>query len=318
MMVWHFLVNAPISRYDKPVIYYFKPGSSTSQLAYDLQSHGVLDKPKLFMRYLTIHGLTRRCQAGYYQVDPDETIASLAKKFAEGDILKYDFTIVEGWTLRELEKKLLSAKGLTTKAFNETVKALVKGDKQGKNPDSPEGLFLPETYRYPHGAQGETILNRAHDSLIATAEAYWQERDKSLPFTSWYEALIVASLVEKETMIEEERAIIAGVIMNRLRLNMPLQIDASVIYGLGDHFDGDIKRHHLRTPTPYNTYTQRGLPPTPISLPSKRSLYAAMHPSKTDYLYFVATGDGGHAFSKTLDAHNRAVKRYILDPIRSH
>ena len=181
----------------------------------------------------------------------------------------------------------------------------------GATEPNPEGLFFPDTYRFPRGTRGLAILQQAYAAMHARLEAAWSSRTSGLPFDTPYQALILASMIEKETRIASERPLISGVFVRRLRLGMRLQSDPTVIYGLGATFDGDLRTADLATDSPYNTYTRAGLPPTPIAMPGAASLRAAVHPAKSDELYFVATGSGGHVFSATLAEHRRAVARYL-------
>lgn len=178
---------------------------------------------------------------------------------------------------------------------------------------SAEGLFLADTYFFTANTAASSILKRAHKAMLDYVETQWQQRQADLPLNSPYDALILASIIEKETAVSEERTKIAGVFVNRLRKNMRLQTDPTVIYGIGDTYDGNITRKHLRTPTPYNTYTIKGLPPTPIAMAGKEAIWAALNPMETDALYFVARGDGSHEFSSSLAAHNAAVRKYQLN-----
>ena len=222
----------------------------------------------------------------------------------------HQFTIVEGWNLRELRAALLADPVLVT-----TLADVSDADLPARleiDAPSAEGQFLPETYRYARGTTDEEFLRRAHRDLAATLNSLWALRGPDLPLASPYEALTLASIIEKETGVAEERARIAGVFIRRLRLGMRLQTDPTVIYGLGASFDGDIRRRDLRTDTPYNTYTRHGLPPTPIAMAGEAALKAALHPEPGDALYFVSRRDGTHHFSATLDEHNAAVARYQL------
>lgn len=256
-------------------------------------------------------------QAGEYAIEPALTPLALLERLQRGDVIQYRFTIVEGWTVPELRLALARAPVLEHTlggvADDELLAHLgVDASVDGAGSvASPEGLFLPETYQFTRGTRDVQVLRRAHDALRAALDEAWAVRENGLPLASPYEALVLASIVEKETGLPEERAEVAGVFVRRLRLGMRLQTDPTVAYGLGPDFSGPLTRVHLDTDTPHNTYTRAGLPPTPIALPGRASIHAALHPAAGDALYFVARGRGaGHVFSRTLQEHNRAVAEY--------
>ena len=256
-------------------------------------------------------------QAGEYSIDPGLTPLALLEKLGRGDVIQYRFTVVEGWTVRELRLALgkdpILQQTLGGVAEDELLAHLgIEADIEGAPwTVMPEGLFLPETYQFTRGTSDAQLLQRAHRALVAELDTAWQGRAKDLPLASPYEALVLASIVEKETGVPQERDQVAGVFVRRLRLGMRLQTDPSVIYGLGPDFSGRLTRAHLEADTPHNTYTRIGLPPTPIALPGRAAIAAAVHPDAGDALYFVARGEGGgHVFSRTLEEHNRAVAQY--------
>jgi len=251
-----------------------------------------------------------RLHAGEYALTPGLTPAELLRKMAAGDVVQHRFTIVEGWTFRQLRVALAGDAGL-----QQTLAAI--DDKEvmsriGAPGAPPEGWFLPETYSYVKGTSDLELLRRAHEAMQKLVDALWSEHPGDFPLDSPYQLLTLASIVEKETAQVAERPQIAAVFLHRLRIGMRLQTDPAVIYGLGAQYDGRIHRRDLDADTPYNTYTRAGLPPTPIALPGKAALTAVIHPAQTDALYFVARGDGTHEFSPTLEAHNQAVARYQL------
>ena len=250
-----------------------------------------------------------RLRAGEYRLEPGVTPSGLLQMLASGQGLLHKVTLVEGMTLEQVRDILAQHPALVQEGFALRADALMAalGDKDAQ----AEGFFMPETYVFSRGDTDVSVLKRAHEAMQQSLAKLWSERDPDLPLQNPQQALILASIVEKETGIAAERAKIAGVFVNRLRKGMKLQTDPTVIYGLGHMFDGNLRRRDLERDTPWNTYTRTGLPPTAIALPSKAALAAVMHPEKTTALYFVADGRGGHVFSDTLDAHNRAVRRYI-------
>jgi len=287
-----------------------QPGSSLAGIARQLQREGIIDHP----RYLTIlgrwHGEAARLQAGEYRIQPGMKPLDILDRMVVGDVVEYSLTVVEGWTFREM----LNAVEHDAK-LQHTLTGLSDGEIMqhlGADGEHPEGRFLPETYHFAAGLSDLDFLSRAYHAMDELLQKEWQQRAEGLPYKSPYEALIMASIIEKETAVPEERAEIAGVFVRRLQKHMRLQTDPTVIYGLGDKFDGNIRRRDLRHDTPYNTYTRHGLPPTPIALPGADSIHAALHPDAGDSLYFVAKGDGSHHFSATLAEHINAVRQYQL------
>lgn len=250
-------------------------------------------------------------QVGEYPIEPGTSPRQLLLAMREGDVIRYRFTIIEGWNIRELRAALARATPLRHEIADLDAAALMT--QLGHAGQHPEGRFLPETYAYTRGDSDLDVLRRAHEAMDEALEAAWQSRDPDLPLKSEDEALILASIVEKETGAADERARIAGVFVRRLKLGMKLQTDPTVIYGIGAEYDGNITRRHLATDTPYNTYTRAGLPPTPIAMPGADALQAATHPAEGDALFFVAIGDGSgrHVFSRTLAEHQTAVREYL-------
>jgi len=255
-------------------------------------------------------GVAGRLHAGEYALPPGITPRELLRRMAAGEVVQHRFTIVDGWTFRQLRLALAAEGGLaqTLPGLADEELARRVGIEDGR----PEGWFLPETYAWIKGESDLDVLKRAHAAMRKTLDRLWSARAADVVLETPYQALILASIVEKETARPEERAQIAGVFMRRLKLRMRLQTDPTVIYGLGAQYDGNIRRRDLETDTPYNTYTREGLPPTPIALPGAAAVEATLHPAPGDALYFVARGDGSHEFSPTLDAHNRAVQKYQL------
>ncbi len=276
-----------------------------------LESAGVRPGQALYWRALTREmGVAGRLHAGEFALAIGTTPRILLAKMAAGDVIQHHFTIVEGWTFAQLRTSLAQDAGLAP-----TLAAVSDADIMQRLGDAAapaEGWFLPETYSYVRGMSDLDVLRRAHEAMHKALEKLWNAREPGLPLESPYQALILASIVEKETGRADERAPIAAVFEHRLKLGMKLQTDPSVIYGLGAGYDGNIHRRDLDTDTPFNTYTRIGLPPTPIALPGVAALTAVVHPAATDALYFVARGDGTQEFSATLEAHNRAVAKYQL------
>lgn len=285
------------------------PGSSLAKVAATLSQDSLFDSPRLLSAYGRITGRSRNIQAGEYSLEPGVSARELLATLVAGDVLLHSVTVVEGWTFAEALAAIREHPAIVaTDVDPDQVMARL-----GKPGLHPEGQLLPETYRFPRGTLDIEICRQAHTALEAVLNEVWDGRVDPIPLTSAYEALILGSIIEKETGLDAERRDIAGVFTRRLVNNMRLQTDPTVIYGLGATFDGNLRRRDLRTDTPYNTYTRGGLPPTPIALAGRASLRAAVDPAPGDTLYFVASGsgDGSHTFSKTLEEHNKAVQVYL-------
>ncbi|PSB76926.1 endolytic transglycosylase MltG, partial [Photobacterium damselae subsp. damselae] len=248
-------------------------------------------------------------KAGSYLVEPKMTLQQLLTLIGSGKEHQFSITLVEGERFSEWLKELQQAPEMQHETVGLSEAEIAKALNIDTN--KLEGYMLPETYNYTAGMSDLDILKRAHNKLESVLENAWQGREKDLPLKTPYDVLIMASIIEKETAVDSERDVVSSVFTNRLEKGMRLQTDPTVIYGMGDKYDGNIRKRDLTTPTPYNTYVIFGLPPTPIAMPSKASILAAVHPAQTQYLYFVANGKGGHTFSKTLAEHNRAVRQYL-------
>lgn len=287
------------------------PGSSAQGTARVLQAAGVQVPAGVLNLWLRLSGQARKIKAGSYEFGPGTTPAQLLAKLANGEQAVRRVTFVEGWNYRQVLQALRVADHLRYDLPpNPQPGALMQAI--GLPAAHPEGRFFPDTYVYPKNATASSVLQQAAAAMDAQLTQAWAERSPGLPLRSPDEALILASLVEKETGQAADRAQIAAVFVNRLRIGMRLQTDPSVIYGLGAAFDGNLRKRDLQADTPYNTYTRTGLPPTPIAMPGADALHAALHPANSQALYFVARGDGSSQFSRTLDEHNRAVQRYIF------
>lgn len=286
-------------------------GTSFKDIVRDLRSRGITRSSPLYWRLLAIQmHASGRLHAGEYALRAGMTPRDLIGDMASGKVLQRYFTIVDGWTFADLRRALDAVPTLTHDAADIDNTELMK--RIGAAGEDPEGRFLPETYAYVKGDSESSILRRAHGAMDKLLDGAWPGRAKDLPLASPYEALILASIVEKETARADERPRIAGVFVRRLEQRMLLQTDPTVIYGMGAAYAGNIHKSDLTTDTPYNTYTRVGLPPTPIALPGRPAILAALHPADGKELYFVARGDGSHVFSATLDEHNRAVACYQL------
>jgi UPF0755 protein len=247
-------------------------------------------------------------RAGSYRIEPGMTPLRLVDKLSRGDTIKESLTIVEGWSFAQMRAEMGRNRHLRPESMNLSDAELMQ--KVAPGYQYPEGLFYPDTYFYDRGASDLLVLQQAHQRMLKMLEQSWSKRSADLPYATPYEALIMASIVEKETGREDDRTRVAAVFVNRLKRGMLLQTDPTVIYGVGPSFDGNLRKVDLQTDTPYNTYMRAGLPPTPISLPGKASLDAALNPAPGNALYFVARGDGSSEFSSNLDDHNRAVNKY--------
>jgi UPF0755 protein len=304
-------IDRPMNVGDSPITLDVPRGQPFSKTLEQLAASGVLEHPSWLRAYARAIGADARIKAGEYAVHPGTTPRGLVRLLQSGTVVQHSVTIVEGWTFRDLrralEKEPLLDNTLAGKDDATVMAAL------GEEGQAPEGLFFPDTYLFGKGTTDLEILRESRARMNRELEAAWSERATDLPIATPYEALILASIVEKETALAAERPRIAGVFIERLRRGMRLQTDPTVIYGLGPTFDGNLRRADLERDGPYNTYTRTGLPPTPIALPGAAALRAAVAPEERGELYFVATGlpDGSHEFSRTLSEHESAVRRYL-------
>ncbi len=273
-----------------------------------LEREGVVGSARMFWLLGRVLGKGGTLKVGVYKLDRPLTPLELYARFERGDVTLAMVQFIEGWNWREVRAALAAQELLESESAGMSEAELLQAI--GAEEGHPEGLLFPDTYFYAPHTSDLQVLRRAYRLQRSKLMAAWEARAPGLPYRTPYEALIMASIVEKETGAAFERPMIAGVFVNRLRLGMRLQTDPTVIYGLGERFDGNLRKVDLQTDTPYNTYTRAGLPPTPIAMPSEAAIQAALNPARTDALYFVARGDGTHVFSSTLEAHNRAVNRY--------
>ena len=286
-------------------------GASLQDVTNRLSASAALKFPKALLWFARLKRGGKTIKAGEYSFAPGTTPLQLLEILFSGHVIQRSFTIIEGWTFQELRKRLVRSADLVTTLdglSGEEVMSIL-----GRSGQHAEGSFLPDTYFFPRGTSDADFLRRA---LIATdrlLEVEWRNRDEGLPLKNPYEALILASIVEKETGYSPERPVIAGVFIRRLKKGMKLQADPTVIYGLGDSFTGNLTRKHLDSPTPYNTYTHHGLPPTPIAMAGKAAIQAVLHPTDGDDLFFVAKGDGTHYFSANYSEHKKAIEKYQLN-----
>jgi UPF0755 protein len=300
----------PVAVGKLPVEVEIPRGASLRTAMDQLQKAGVGVRRVEFELLARALGRERSIKAGNYQLAEPVTPAQLLDKLTRGDVSQAEVRLIEGWTFAQFRAALDASPDLrhdTTGLEDTQVLARL----QASEPH-PEGLFFPDTYLFARGSSDLAVLRRAYRAMQRHLKEEWEARAPSVPYQSAYEALIMASIIEKETGKAEERDLIGGVLVNRLRIGMRLQVDPTVIYGLGSEFDGNLKKKHLLDDSPYNTYTRAGLPPTPIAMPGQASLRAALRPGRTESLYYVSKGDGSSHFSRSLDEHNRAVSKYQL------
>lgn len=307
--IWLYLwLHRPLDLASDTVETSIELGTSPRNIANAWVQAGVRTPPWLLYEWFRWSGESRRIRAGSYEIDRQTTPVSLLGIMVRGDESKAFVRLIEGWTLQQFRAELARAEALkpTTAAMSDAELMAALGDAS----TPAEGRFYPDTYSYSKGSTDLAVLRRAHRAMQQRLAAAWAERASDTPLRTPDEALTLASIVEKETGQPEDRGKVAAVFINRLRIGMPLQTDPTVIYGLGDAFDGNLRKRDLQADTPYNTYTRNGLPPTPISMPGKASLLAAVRPQPSRALYFVARGDGSSEFSEDLAAHNRAVNKF--------
>ncbi len=286
-----------------------EPGASFSEIVTELEHAGIVPQRYVLEVYARLSGHAAKLQAGEYAIDPSMTPRELLDLLHSGKVVQHSLTVVDGWTFEEVLAALSSKSELAHTFADEATYSEIMAQ-LGYPGVHPEGRFLADTYHFPRGTSDAAFLRRAYQSMESYLHDAWNERAPDLPYESPVDALIVASIIEKETGKAEERAEIAGVLVRRLKRNMRLEADPTVIYGLGADFDGNLRKRDLRFDTPYNTYLHKGLPPTPIAMPGTASIHAALHPEPGETLFFVAKGDGSHHFSVTYPEHQAAVRRY--------
>jgi UPF0755 protein len=308
-LAWFFWFSAaPLKLAISPLDFQIPAGSSLRGVSQLLPAAGVGISPWQFELLARWKGRDAQIKAGSYEIEQGVTPAALLDKLTRGDVSQSDVAFIEGWTFRQMREALEKHPYLIHESSglsNAEILARI-----GATEKSPEGLFFPDTYLFSKNSSDLDVLRRAYRAMREALQQEWERRDPAVPYASPYEALVVASLVEKETGAAADRPLVAAVFVNRLANDMPLQTDPSVIYGLGERFDGNLRKRDLLTDGPYNSYTRAGLPPTPIALPGRASIEAALRPAATDALYFVARGDGSSHFSSSLEEHNRAVDKY--------
>lgn len=302
------LVSKPLVLYSEQVDFHIAPGSSMRSAAREIAAAGVVLDPWLLIVLSKIMRVEASIKAGSYEISRGITPLDLMNKLTRGDVSQSEISFIEGWTFRQMRERLDANPDLRhdTKGLPESEIMRLIGAPEA----AAEGMFFPDTYLFSKQSKDIHVLARAYRTMQRHLAREWETRASGLPYSSPYQALIMASIVEKETGREQDRSLVAAVFVNRLRLGMLLQTDPTVIYGLGERFDGNLRKRDLLADTPYNTYTRVGLPPTPIAMPGLASLQTALHPAASQALYFVARGDGSSQFSRTLDEHNQAVNRY--------
>lgn len=285
-----------------PIIVSLDRAASAYQFVQQLKDKKLIHSTKLLLLIIRFEGLAHQLKAGVYQIKPGESALDLFHKVAAGDVLTQNFKIIEGTTQQKVAQDLIDASYLE---YHPDDWLLIKNGYH-----NAEGLLLADTYQYHGGSSSKTLLDQAHRNLMTHLNMSWANRATNLPYRNEYELLIAASIIEKETAIAQERKLIAGVMVNRLKKHMPLQMDPTVIYGLGSKYKGKLSHNDLLINSPYNSYLHSGLPPTPIAMVGKEAIDAAAHPQLSNYLYFVAKGDGSHQFSETYEQQRQAINRY--------
>jgi UPF0755 protein len=300
--------TAPVKVPDPGLYFNIDRGLGVGQVARRLEGEGLVADARAFVLLVRILGRSGDIKAGSYKAEGNVTPLSLVDKLSRGEFAQGQIQFIEGWTFRQLRAVLDAHPALTHDTKDLSGAQILQ--RLGAEETHPEGLFFPDTYHFSAGTSDLTILRQAYDKMQQVLTQAWETRDSNLPVKTKYQGLILASIVEKETGDPGERELVAAVFVNRLRKGMRLQTDPTVIYGLGEKFDGNLRKRDLLADQPYNTYTRYGLPPTPIALPGEAAIYATLQPAETSALYFVSKGDGTHYFSKSLKEHNRAVNRF--------
>jgi len=304
--------NSPLDLNPAQLDVTVKPHSSLRSVTLQLNRGGVPVEPELFVLMARVLGLQAALKSGNYEFRQGITPYDVLQKIARGDVNEYVATVIEGWTFKRMRAELDANPALRHDSLGLTDADLLKAIGAQQTPTgNAEGLFFPDTYLFDKNASDLDVYRRAYRLMKLRIDEAWTTRAAGLPYRTPYEALIMASIIEKETGKASDRPMVAGVFANRLKVGMPLQTDPTVIYGMGEGYTGHLHKRDLQTDTPYNTYTRQGLPPTPISLPGVASLQAALNPAQTSALYFVSRGDGSSIFSDSLGDHNKAVDKYI-------
>jgi len=300
---------------DTEIIFSVNKGERVRNIAENLYQQKIIQHPEYFRFYARLSHKAEKIKAGEYSLKQGMTIIDMVDLFVSGKVNQYSLTIVEGWTVKEaLEHIKNDANLIKTSEFEspfDTRSGLKLAKKLGSQYDNLEGLIYPDTYKFPKGSTDIQFLKRSYEGMQKVLHQEWQNREKNTPLKTSYEALILASIVEKESGVSSERSQIAGVFIRRMNKKMRLQSDPTIIYGMGDRYKGNIRRRDINEKTPYNTYQISRLPPTPIAIPGRDAIHAVLHPDKGKSIYFVADGSGGHVFTNNLKDHNRAVKEYL-------
>ncbi len=308
LLLW---ANQPLlDKGSEPIGFAIKPGSGVRASGQQIADAGVPMQPLAFEVLARVSGNSTQLKAGSYALEAGTTPLGLVQQIVKGRFAHESLAIIEGWNFRQMRAAIAANPALKHDTLALSDAELLAKVAPNSEYSHPEGLFFPDTYLFAKGTSELQVYRQAYASLMKRLQAEWEKRDPELPYKTPYDALIMASIIEKETGREAERATVAAVFINRLRLGMLLQTDPTVIYGMGERYEGRIRKRDLQTDTTYNTYTRAGLPPTPIALPGARSLRAAFRPAQSKALYFVARGDGTSHFSNSLDEHNRAVDKF--------
>ncbi len=303
-------LETPVPLKESSAVFEVPRGANLRRVADDLVGREILEHPYYLLALALQRGDQGRLRAGEFELTQGMRPADLLERLTSGNVIQYPITLVEGWTFRQAVAAIAADPRFGGDLAGKTDEALMQA--LGRPGEHPEGRLFPDTYSFPRGTLGMEALRRAFERMEQVLAQEWEGRAEGLPIKTPYQALILASIIEKETAVAAERPAIGGVFVRRLQKGMRLQTDPTVIYGLGERFDGNLRRQDLREATPYNTYLIDGLPPTPIALPGREAIRAALRPEIGDSLYFVARGDGTHVFSATLEEHNAAVRQYQL------
>ena len=309
---WNKLSSYQIIQDESAEIFTVNPGDSVSTISKNLAKKGKISHSYLMSIYVRLRGFETSIQEGEYLLEAEITLSELVKKMVNGDKFQHRITFLEGWSLSEVLAELRSKSSIRQEIDNSDPKHIA--ELLGLNVKNAEGMLFPDTYFFTRNTSDIEILRRANAKLSKVLDSSWEAKEEGLPFSNQYEALILASIIEKESGLNAERSKISGVFLRRIALGMRLQSDPTVIYGMGSKYKGNITRRDLSEVTAYNTYRIDGLPPTPIALAGKASIDASLNPSRSNFLYFVSRGDGSHYFSETLSEHNAAVDKYQRKP----